>query len=511
MDSCVGLALQASIVAGDSSRAKELRGRMGVITSWSFVGPFDNERGAGFDEVYAPERGFDPEAELAGKDRVLRWRRLDVEPPDGGYRIASLMQPARQSVAYFHTAIHASVATDARLFIGVRGGYRIELNGVEVGASNRERSFAPDQDLYPVQLAAGWNSLLVKVAAQSRSGHLMVRLTDGAGDGPGSWRLSSAFADLVLARKTRIEATVGQTPIVDAETELTSRAERGGMDLHALRLLVHLRLERRDDPEERRQSAAQIEKHLIAADRAPGVWVDLANAVDTRGRRIERDDNRRLTALRMALDIDSEHAPALVALARHYVQSFPVAGRATEFVARLVAAAPRDPRARLLATFITTRDRGMRAAVNEVRALRAKGIESVELMVWLGQQLLVIGRLDEASSLVDAAYASRPGDPRVRALRRAILEREERFDEIEAMSVENLARVPFDSGTYLRLAAHAEGRDDIDEALRLLMRGLEISPDGALLLRRAAEMNHRLGREAGRAGDPETPARHSPR
>ena len=64
-----------SHVAGDPAAANEEWDRLGFLSDFQIIGPFENERGSGFTANYEPERTVDLSAELPGKRGNIRWRR----------------------------------------------------------------------------------------------------------------------------------------------------------------------------------------------------------------------------------------------------------------------------------------------------------------------------------------------------------------------------------------------------------------------------------------------------
>src|SRR5512133_867552 len=79
--------------------ASQLR-RLGFVTAWKIVGPFEDEGKRGFGEAYPPEQGIDLAATMPGKEREVGWRDL---PPDvaaqGLVDLGATVRPSREAVA----------------------------------------------------------------------------------------------------------------------------------------------------------------------------------------------------------------------------------------------------------------------------------------------------------------------------------------------------------------------------------------------------------------------------
>ena len=86
----------------DVERARAVWAPLGFLEKWRVVGPFDNERGGGFDVASEPERAAVPdlEASYPGKVRAVSWRELPVKPLAGSVDLDALFRPNDQALAY---------------------------------------------------------------------------------------------------------------------------------------------------------------------------------------------------------------------------------------------------------------------------------------------------------------------------------------------------------------------------------------------------------------------------
>jgi len=123
--------------------------------TWQFSGPYRKDKLDGprlFDEVFLPEQ---PEAKA-------EWRPLPVgDPGQPGRFMISTKESA--CCGYAKASVWVEKQTDARLGLGSDDGIKAWLNGQLVHANNATRGLQVDQDLVPVQLKAGWNTLLLKI------------------------------------------------------------------------------------------------------------------------------------------------------------------------------------------------------------------------------------------------------------------------------------------------------------------------------------------------------------
>ncbi len=154
---------------------------LGTIDSWMVIGPFANERHAGYGTAYDPEEEVDFTKSYSGRDRMVGWRALNSLTFRGEVDFAAVQYPREQVLAYAAVFVHSPSAKPATLRVGVKETVKVWFNDRLAYASDLERRFAPDQFTVPVELREGWNKLLVKVGVETGAWRLAVRLTDTAG------------------------------------------------------------------------------------------------------------------------------------------------------------------------------------------------------------------------------------------------------------------------------------------------------------------------------------------
>ncbi|RKY20449.1 MAG: hypothetical protein DRQ55_07640 [Planctomycetota bacterium] len=179
---------------GHADRARAVTDEHAPLTDWLLVGPFDNERGGGFDVVYPPELAFDLKAEMPGKERAVRWR---LNPgrhhPLAELNLDGVLRPNSQAVAYLATALRPTEPGPVVLRLGSSCSFKLFFNGHELAARELERPLRADQDLVLLDLHEGWNQLLIKLAVEDDSWQFQARLTHPDGRPAGSVESRSAF------------------------------------------------------------------------------------------------------------------------------------------------------------------------------------------------------------------------------------------------------------------------------------------------------------------------------
>ena len=368
---------------GNADRARGVIDRLGYFSDWYVVGPFDNERGSGFDVAYEPEERFDRQVPMDGKEREVSWRWCPArQHPLGLVVLDEVIEPDEQSVAYLATSLRPRDPGPAEIRISSTGPYKLILNGEVVGSREVERTYAPDQDRHVIRLREGWNSLLVKLGHERGDWIFSARLTDLSGRPLQSVQCESVFtawpgpppsedeAALIfygvepqpsefMAAPAPVESEPLPKPIPEARDFLESVPE----DAAALRLLAiyHLLVHPEDRVDETLAEIAQR-----AVDAAPDSVLAqylLARAYEPRGRsRNEMEVNKRLHALNDTLELDPEYVAALLDLAAFSLTENPIPTRADEYTRRALEVAPSSWDVRLMrARFLEQQGRSAEA------------------------------------------------------------------------------------------------------------------------------------------------------
>ena len=193
------LFLRAVVVMRDmgDEAIDELR-RIGftIPDDWIIVSPFDNTDNCGFHKQYPPEVEVDLDAFHAGKDRIVRWGKIDYYRRDAYIELAYTHFESfertgiefewnalrTESAAYALTYIHSPASREAQLRIGSADGMKVWVDDELKYSADVVRDAAPDQDTIPVSLAEGRNKVLLKVANYKTDGWgFYLRATDTEG------------------------------------------------------------------------------------------------------------------------------------------------------------------------------------------------------------------------------------------------------------------------------------------------------------------------------------------
>lgn len=164
--------------------------------NWALISPFDNTNNIGFHALYPPETDINFSAFYPGKDRIVRWGKIDDYTNDIYIDLAYAHFDSfertgiefnwnfrrTESVAYLLTYICSPESMEAQFRVGSADGIKLWLDNELKLSLDVSREAAPDQDIVPVYLTKGKNRVLLKVTNyNSNSWGFYFRVTDSEG------------------------------------------------------------------------------------------------------------------------------------------------------------------------------------------------------------------------------------------------------------------------------------------------------------------------------------------
>ena len=146
-------------------------------TSWITLGPFDNKDSVGLFTAYIPEdtAQIDTTAQYYGKDKLIRWRKLDDSKRNGMLWLGS---DINWTAAYAWTIVSSPDERDITIRFDSDDQGIIWLNGDEVFRHDRTGGARVDRYTVPATLKQGENTILVKVCNATLHTCFFMRLTD---------------------------------------------------------------------------------------------------------------------------------------------------------------------------------------------------------------------------------------------------------------------------------------------------------------------------------------------
>lgn len=140
------------------------------INSWYIIGPFENPWKNSLETIYPPEKEIDLQKAYTGKfGKKAEWRKVKRDLAQKAdlsqeffINLTAIYGDTLAS-AYGLTYIDSDSAMQAQLAVGSDDGVIVWLNGKEVHRNDVGRGYAPRQDIVPITLGKGRNTLLIKV------------------------------------------------------------------------------------------------------------------------------------------------------------------------------------------------------------------------------------------------------------------------------------------------------------------------------------------------------------
>jgi len=471
---------------GQTAEADALVQRLGFITAWWVLGPFDNEGRAGLARTFAVDEDpvglLDPARAFEGRERPVHWRRMPTVTVGGYVPLDAVVRPNVNVCVYAATNLRAPTAGPAVLWLGATGAIRAKLNGVDVFEDSSVRRAWPDRAGIPVRLRTGLNRVLLKVCSDEQGLGFYARFTRPDG---------TPRVDLVALEDPRpVPAEHGGSnppsalPTPLGEFESLQRAAGDTAPATAAEDLArYLALTRSDDPAAPR--AADLAERAARTRNTAELWLLLAE--------LTTDRNRRLEALRRAYVLAPRDAHVLTAIAHERR----VGVRAEEALPWLDEAQRLDPeyalphleRAHTLDAVglplaaLTEVDAALALAPRSVAALHAR----LQFAERAGQRAVAQATRHAIVRLRDTDLEAHEG------LVREARQTGDR-DTVRRETEHILALRPDALSSYLRAAESLEAIGEGALAVGTLARAVEVCPEDASLWTAKGELEERLAR-----------------
>ncbi len=500
--------------AGDADGSRALLDALGFVTRWWVVGPFDNERGRGFEAKAGPEGDKAVEIDLAatytGKERNVSWRRVPATHPYGWVDLDAMLRPNDQALAYGATWLRCDAPRTVALRFGSEESLVAWVNGTEVLRRDVIRNGGFDQDVVGIPLAKGWNRVLVKVGTQMernpRWGFRM-RVTDAEGRPVADLGTPSSDEELAAASVAPeagtpvdvAKAARGALDALEPAAPKGATAEEGSEDARAYFYLGLLHRARQYDDQKKEQTDR---KYLERAARLrPDDPVYRFHAAESASRPIEmsveKEENLQRRGREKALEMDPEYAEAYFALAGYYTYSLPKLPKAEELARRAIQVNGDYLVAHLLLVdilrrrgFPTEAEVALRAVLDRAE-FRGRTAYLRELSASGDRDGLTAAAADACRKALDVDAEDEASRNRLAQ----VLQREGLSDDAVGVFDERLRLNPFDVDAHRRKAYFLEGLGRLPQASDAARAGLEVAPEDEYLLDLQGRVLHRLGRK----------------
>lgn len=139
----------------------------GFLSTWKFIGPFDNTGSKSYDKVYPVETDW-VSNKLAdtyqGRPGEVKWIAETSEDPEGAIDLAKLYNNEKGCIVYGVTEIEVPSNVKCELRVGCINAQKVWVNGeLAIGNEVYHTGMQVDQYIAPIELKAGTNRILIKV------------------------------------------------------------------------------------------------------------------------------------------------------------------------------------------------------------------------------------------------------------------------------------------------------------------------------------------------------------
>jgi tetratricopeptide (TPR) repeat protein/transglutaminase-like putative cysteine protease len=450
---------------GNLRKADAQMKRLGFVSGWQVIGPFDDEGKRGLATPFPPEKALDPNGRYPGKEREVTWRPVPRDAETRGFiHLGATLRPSREVAAYALTSVVAPTEQRVQLWFGASGAARVWVNGALAVEDTGYHQARIDQRGATVTLRKGANRILVKLCHQDGLLGFFLRLADARGEGL-AFPTGEPFGPAVAP---------GPAParIDDAATLLTRRAgaARGKAAPQAHAALAAVLQARAADDETDRRAAAEAARAAALAPRSLEAQLTAAG--------LEEDRVRRRVVLDAALRLAPADPRVLRAVAEEELeQGRPQA--AARLLGRAITAAPgwAEPRTAMADALERSGLIARAALIAEETARRFP--TSPAAVRAAARAAIRLGRVDQAIGRERTLLALRFDDPAARAsLAGHLLDRGDLAGAV-ALIEEGLRLTPSDLSIHLRLADLLAANDRMDEAEAAYARALALCPEEA--------------------------------
>jgi hypothetical protein len=149
----------------------DLTAHYGFVTRWLVAGPFDNHKGAGFQNVFGPETGVDVKTAYRGKDQQeVRWQPHITTAKLGLVDFNKIYGEKKGVTAYAFAMVAVTEERPIEVRAASNNAVRIYLNGKEIYFREEyHHGMEIDQHVGKGVLRAGRNEILVKVCQNEQT------------------------------------------------------------------------------------------------------------------------------------------------------------------------------------------------------------------------------------------------------------------------------------------------------------------------------------------------------
>jgi hypothetical protein len=162
--------------------------RMGFVTDWRVIGPFDNSQDLGWDKAFEPEKKVNFAAEHKGSKGPVKWIEHHTDEEFGIVDLNKALDKHKGSIAYAATEFVSDKEQTVDIRLGCINANKVWVNG-ELVTANRvyHTGMVIDQYQGQAKLKKGKNLILVRISQNeqmepwAQDWRFQLRVTDALG------------------------------------------------------------------------------------------------------------------------------------------------------------------------------------------------------------------------------------------------------------------------------------------------------------------------------------------
>lgn len=486
---------------GDLRGARRRIAKLGFVSDFWVVGPFDNDNRTGLESERLVERELDepidPSRSYGGKERAVRWRVSPDVHHFGVLDLGTLVRPQRDQCTYAATFVESPDPREATLWVGVTGSYKIWFNRDEVGSDAGYRELDADRRAVPVTMAKGMNRITVKVCGDESPPALALRI--GAADGgvPAGLKVSAdeaasrAYATRIkaageaTAKPRRAKSVLG--PLDAFEAQVGTGNDKGSpsqLEAYASYLSItggeaDASHAARDLSRRAAEAGPTVQRLLLAASLAE-----------------DRNGARRFLEQADALAKTPQDRVAWLLARARWLRAGPNPREAFSLYGDVLAIDPTDVEARLGQVDLYVEAGLPRTALTTLQAAVERQPRCVAFLRNLAGRLRALGRDTEASE-VESRYAAYRFDDGVYLKGRLDLAVARRDAAAVKQAADRLLQTePGSLWAHGAVAKAYLGLGERDAAMGFYQKGLTIAPEDVETMQKLAELYALMGKQA---------------
>ncbi len=479
----------ALFTEGNRELSQELLDDLGLLNRWALIGPFDNERGGGYEKSFSPEESSRPDfsQKYEGKTFDVAWRTFPKAPPSGYFNLKVHFQPAEQALAYAMTFVESDDDQECALRFATTGAYQIWINGESVAKERLQRKFTFDQSEITVQLKKGFNSILIKSLTEAGPWAFRARLSHLDGSPLKGWKEASPPPEASLPPSPKeFKKPEGEkeskAPSRGAWEVIHGRAQSEQARAHDHYVWGVLNYERHTHDRTQHPDREAFKKAIqLSGDKTPSAYhFRLAQSYRRLiGIEADRDDNAWRVALEAAFNSDPPCLIAYVELGNYYLDTFSNVDTAERYTERALHFNPDF----VLARFLQARIHSIKSFPNSIEGVRRRLEGEIDPPVQVlrdrAVRLISMGEEHQGEDQLRTILRKNIADSTTLNLLLDHLLNRNRVEEALGLLRDRAELLPFNPSYLLDQIRIHRGRDQLDKAIEIQAQLLEVCPDVA--------------------------------